>query len=73
MSAHQKYALIAVPLVVIILWAGYSAAKRAYERRPHANIAGAAEPLAKPWSPHKDAFNRANLAQCSNAPTCSYL
>ncbi len=40
MPALRKYILAAVALILIVLWAGYTAAKRAYERRPHADIAG---------------------------------
>jgi len=35
---RRKYLRVVVPLAVIMVWAGYSATKRAYERRPHAGI-----------------------------------
>ncbi len=41
-ASQRKYTLAAVALVVVALWAGYTAAKRAYQRRPHADIAGPA-------------------------------
>jgi hypothetical protein len=42
MPIQRKYILAAVLLAAIVLWTGYTAAKRAYERRPHADIAGPA-------------------------------